>query len=573
MARWHAIERADAIARGEVLAEPIRSVVYVARPPGVGRSDDFDTYRPGADLRAAAATVAADGSVSLGAPRSLLGGCGLDPAVTDVRGVAVSWDAEHIAFGARGGAVAPLRLYRMGWDGSACEPVPGAAAPVELENGILTHDFHPAFAPDGRIVFASTRGDLGGEHRGPRRAPASMRPNANLYVWAEDEPVRQLTFLLDQELYPSFLFDGRVIYTTEKRAPDFHQLALRRQNLDGGDYHPLYASRGSLGFDAATEVRELPNQNFVFTAGAIGAPDGAGIIAIGNRSIGPDQDDRDPADRSYLHGMRTMPAGVFRSPAPLPTGRVVVSCAAPPAATPIDFDLCELDPATGTTRPLLGEAGVAEIEAVAVYRRVDRGVLRSDGRGIDHPLIEAGASDAVVHFNDFPMIASLMFENTREGRPLDQRIRGLDVVEALPPPAGAVDFDDLADDVTTDALGRFYAGRRVLGHVPLYADGSTKMRLPGGVPVLFQLTDGDGRMLPFPDGSAFAGEMFQREFEQYYPGERIQRSIPRRFFNAACGGCHGSISGRELDVAADPDIVSGASVNEARDAAPFDIMP
>ncbi len=39
--------------------------------------------------------------------------------------------------------------------------------------------------------------------------------------------------------------DGRLIFTTEKRAPGFYQLALRRQNLDGGDYHPLYAQRGT----------------------------------------------------------------------------------------------------------------------------------------------------------------------------------------------------------------------------------------------------------------------------------------------------------------------------------------
>jgi hypothetical protein len=67
--------------------------------------------------------------------------------------------------------------------------------------------------------------------------------------------------------------------------------------------------------------------------------------------------------------------------------------------------------------------------------------------------------------------------------------------------------------------------------------------------------------------------MIQREQEQYYPGERIQRSVPRRFFNALCGACHGSISGRELDVAVDIDVVSGASVNTARDSEPVNVAP
>jgi hypothetical protein len=37
--------------------------------------------------------------------------------------------------------------------------------------------------------------------------------------------------------------------------------------------------------------------------------------------------------------------------------------------------------------------------------------------------------------------------------------------------------------------------------------------------------------------------------------------MPRGFFNALCGGCHGSISGREIDVAADVDILTRASPN------------
>ena len=56
-----------------------------------------------------------------------------------------------------------------------------------------------------------------------------------------------------------------------------------------------------------------------------------------------------------------------------------------------------------------------------------------------------------------------------------------------------------------------------------------------------------------------------------HPGERARQSIPRRFFNTACGGCHGSLSGRELDVVLDPDIVSGASRHLARDAEPVDL--
>ncbi len=48
--------------------------------------------------------------------------------------------------------------------------------------------------------------------------------------------------------------DGRVILVAEKRAPGFYQLAGRRINLDGGDYHPLFGQRSSVGFNQYTDL-------------------------------------------------------------------------------------------------------------------------------------------------------------------------------------------------------------------------------------------------------------------------------------------------------------------------------
>src|SRR5207237_3838482 len=98
--------------------------------------------------------------------------------------------------------------------------------------------------------------------------------------------VRQLTYLLNLERQPSFMADGRVIFTAEKRAPGFYQLALRRINLDGGDYHPLYAQRGSIGAHQATQPVELADKNF---AAILSEPSGqreSGRLAVINRSIG-----------------------------------------------------------------------------------------------------------------------------------------------------------------------------------------------------------------------------------------------------------------------------------------------
>jgi mono/diheme cytochrome c family protein len=41
--------------------------------------------------------------------------------------------------------------------------------------------------------------------------------------------------------------------------------------------------------------------------------------------------------------------------------------------------------------------------------------------------------------------------------------------------------------------------------------------------------------------------------------------MPRRLFNGVCAGCHGSISGRELDSAVDVDVLTSASQTMADD--------
>lgn len=584
LARWHAIERELAVDRGEITDPALSGIVWVARDESPGDFRDFDTFRGGADLRFASATLDGEGAVTLGASASLLGECGLG-ASPDVRTPAVSWDGKLVAFAARATAGEPLRLYSVKPDGTDCAPIAGAAAAEEEGNGIAIHDFDPAFAPDGEMVFASTRGHLGEgyAYTGPTRTPASLAPNANLYVLSSDgSEVRELTFLLNQELAPSFMSDGRVIFTTEKREPDFHQLAGRRQNLDGGDYHPLFAQRPSVGFEAAREVIELPNRNLVMVAGPLDAVDGAGTLAVVNRSIGPDQNDRDPADTFYIHSL-SFPApgafggmtGAYRSPAPLPGGRILASCdlaAASLTEGTRTYELCEIDPHTGSVRTVGGEPGLSNVETVVVAARAQRGVFQSR---IDEPnghtLVVPGETDAVIQVQDMPLLATLLFSNTRTGRAIDDRMKGVRVYEALPPPSNATSFSDLGDQVVDDAFGQVFVNYSELGTAPIAADGSMGIRIPGGTPIVLAATDAGGDILTFGEGAPFTGDVIQREQMQFYPGERANQSLQRRFFAGLCGGCHGSITNRELEIAVDVDVLTGASRTESYGAEPFDL--
>jgi hypothetical protein len=372
-----------------------------------------------------------------------------------------------------------------------------------------------------------------------------------------------------------------VIFTTEKRAQDFHQFATRRQNLDGGDYHPLIAQRPSIGFASATEVIELANRNFALVAADLDAADGGGSIVLVNRSIGPDQSDRDPEDRAYIHSLTAAlrgaigaDSGVFRSPAGLPSGRILASCAlsaTDAAIGPHHYDLCELDPHALTSAPrvLYRDANAVVVEAAPIWVREPRAVYRSR---LDEPngstRVEAGQTDAIVHITDFPVLTTLLFANTRTGRPIPESAKGLEIFESRPPPNSARAFADLSSGVTRDAFGDFYQDLRSLGRAPLAEDGSIRVRLPGGVPLELAVL-GPGaesqQFDPSDKDAPFQGPIRQREEIQFYPGERAKQSMPRRLFNGVCAGCHGSITGRELDIVVNADVLSSASITLAHD--------
>ena len=574
---------------------PLSAVVYVKRPVGtVTRPQDFDVYSPGADLRRVGASLTgATGAIAVnGAEQSLTAGCGLTVATADIRRPHVSWDGARIVFAARGSAGEPLAIYEMNADGTACAKHAEIGAHPPSQNGLLVHDFDPTYAPPdngkSRIVFASTRGNLANDsydYTGPQRTPADpTKANANLYSWELDPAgarrMRQLTFLLNMERGPSFMTDGRLIFAAEKRAPGFAQIALRRINYDGGDYHPLFAQRGSIGFPEASEVVELADKNFAAIFRSPTTPHGGGTLGVINRSLGIDFRSANPADYPvdpgvidstqpqfpdpafFLHSLRLPDgapgAGLYTSPSALPGGQVLVSY-----GNDGDYDVYAVSPVTGARAKLLGDAGSAEVDAVAVYARAVRTVFRSTlDEPNAHTTILSDRKESEVTVLDMRVLSSLLFQNTPTGRLVDPGLDAIFVYEDMPPPLEVDTFDKGGANVASDAFGRVYVRRRLLGEVPLERDGSAKFNLPGGLPIVLKLPDTDlsrDKKLP----------RFQRESMVFAPGEYVHQSFKAEFFDALCGQCHGALSGRAVDVALKPDFVTQASATISRDKPPY----
>ncbi|MGH7435842.1 MAG: hypothetical protein ACRENE_09220 [Polyangiaceae bacterium] len=591
---WHRRERV------ERTPAPLSAIVYVSRPipPAPDRPQDFDVFAGGASLHVVPATLSATGDVeNLGADVSVkLSDCGLGTS-PDVRRPSVSWDGKTIAFAARATANDPLAVYTMHADGTGCAIQPDIAAnhpSGSAANSLPVHDFDPVFSPPGlddveRIVFASTRGNLDSSafpYSGPQRTPEDpTKPNANLYVLEPDTSssstmhVRQLTWQLNMERMPSFMQDGRLIYTAEKREPGFYELALRRQNLDGSDYHPLYSQRATIGFTQATGVVELAQKNFatIFSTGT--AQHGAGSLGVFNRSIGVDLTSTDakdylvdpkavvggphaPETAFFLHSLEngTPTGGVvgadgsYTTPSPLPDGKMLVSFGTgSPDSFGGDYDVYVFDPSSGSTtkKKLLGAAGTAEVDAVAVYARVPKGIFTGtpdepNGNTSIHP----GDTEADVTVLDMTVLGSLLFQNTPTGRTVEPDLVSFDIYEDLPPDVSS--FGGCGGNTACDAYGKVYVRRRKRGTVPLRSDGSAHFRIPGGMPMVLHLGDtAESMKLGLP--------RWQREEMTFVPGEYAHQGFPSPFFDNLCGTCHDSISGRPTDAAFAPDFLTQAS--------------
>lgn len=533
---WARLERA---AMGDPNAGARATVVYVERDAGGTASLlDMTAFDGPADLRAADGPINALGAFTgqLANARSLLGGCGL--AGADIRGPDVKHDGVTVVFAARKSAGETWGLYTVRTDGSNCRP-------LLVEGGV--HHFDPAWSPDGEwVVYASTK--AGGTSK------RLNLPQSDVWrVQPDGSGAERMTFLSNSELGPQFMREGRVIMTTEKvdvrdPANGFYQLAGRRLNWDLTDYHPLLGQRAespvdpgdpsrgmrpSLGFAQATEIREGLDGNFHFIASDAGAPGTAGTLATFNRSIGPFE--RGRTDRGFLASVtfhEPAAGGAYRSPFQLLDGRIMASHA---ASGSLDFDLVAVNPQTHERAPLL-TAARSQVEAVLALEYEPRKPYLNRRQLV----FGGGKSDdlahATVYMPDLPMVATLLAANLRRGR-------------------------NPAAFRTANELHIFDANGTRVGAVPLASDGSVKIRAPAGTPIYI--------------GAGKSGTtVFQMtEEHQFGPGEVISLGVREQVFDQVCGGCHGSVSGREIEIGVSPDALTGASESMSRNATPTAVGP
>jgi hypothetical protein len=225
----------------------------------------------------------------------------------------------------------------------------------------------------------------------------------------------------------------------------------------------------------------------------------------------------------------------------LPSGEIMASYAS--SASTGNFDIVAVNPHSGAQQTLIAApAGSALVDAVLVYKYPPRALYDNRRQLVFGGSDTGDPAHAVLHMPDAPMVFTLLTGNLRRGRPVDafRNAKFLAIYTEGLCPAGAC-------SANTNGI---YQNRSLLGRAQLADDGSVRVQLPSATGVVLELQDDKQNTV-----------VKMGEEHQLGPGEQISMGIVQPLFDAVCAGCHGSVTGHEVDIRVTPDALTGASAS------------
>jgi hypothetical protein len=396
-----------------------------------------------------------------------------DPGGT-IRDPHVHYDGEKILFSYRKAGSIYFHLYEINADGTGLRQV--TDGPFD--------DLEAIYLPDGGIMFCSSRCN--------RWVNCWHTQVAVLYRCdADGGNMRLLSANIEQDNTPWMLPDGRVLYTrweyVDRSRVKYHH--LWSMNPDGtgqmiyyGNMHP-----GTVMIDG----KPIPGTEeivSVFSPGH-GKKEHAGAITLVNPRRGPD-------DQSFAHKINKKEE--FRDPYPLSRDCIL---------TAINQDIVMMN-GRGQTRTLYSLAGEHKD-----YWLHEPRPLRPRRR---EPVIPPRLSPEL-------KTGRLILTDVRHGRNMDGvrpgQIKKLLVLETLPKP---INHSGTMEPIS---LGGTFTLPRILGTVPVEADGSAYMELPALRSLFFVALDENDMSVKR-----------MQSFLTVMPGEV-----------SSCAGCHENRTGAARD--------------------------
>lgn len=358
----------------------------------------------------------------------------------------VSFDGRRILFAGKQTKTDPWCVWEMNADGSGLRKITcGAAGARHPIYQTTVYTITPTdVEPWKQIAFVGEDQD--------ERDEAGAAPHTSLWSCKIDgTALRRLTFNLSNDVDPVILPDGRMVYAAWltgafPRSGD-GRAALVGVNEDGTDYQ-VYA--GTDGLRVKRAPVPTSDGRVVFVEAEQPAADGAGRLASVSQ-VRP--------LHSYA-SLTTAADGRFRAPSALPDGRVLVSWRADTPQS--QFAVHRFDPSTRTHEQVFVDKGWHAVSARLVA-----------------PRPEPDARSSVVRDDD-PQ--ATIFTVSVDIHDLGDRL-----------PAGTAKTLRVIEGVAAGP-GRA-ASTRILGEVPIAADGSYQVKIPANTPVRLQTLDADGLAL------------------------------------------------------------------------------
>ncbi len=356
-----------------------------------------------------------------------------------VRDPQVHYDGAKIIFSYRKGDNENFNLYEINVDGTGLTQITGGPF----------NDIEPTYLPDGGIMFVSNRCN--------RWVNCWLTQVAILYRCDGDGGnIEEVSSNAEHENTPWPMPDGRVLYTrweyTDRSQVDFHHLWT--MNPDGSGQMVYYGNQhpGILMIDA----KAIPGSETIvsiFSPGH-GRREHMGSVVVVSPKKGPD-------DKSSARYIRK---GNYRDPYPLEGGYFLA--------------------AEGSRIHLLQENGKSFKLFELSKALAEKEVWVNEPR----PIVARRRERVLPRLTDLSQdTGTLILANVNEGRKMSSiapgTVKKLLVLETLPVP---VHYNGGMSPIS---LGGTFSLERVLGTVPVEADGSAYMKVPAHRSLFFVAMD------------------------------------------------------------------------------------
>lgn len=432
-----------------------------------------------------------------------------------IRDLEVSYDGTHLLFAMRREGKEDFHIFEMAADGSGLKQLTFLAGAADMD---------PAYLPDGRIVFSSTRDQ--------KYCGCNQHIQANLFVMnADGTNIRQLGRNTLYESRPSVLPDGRILYDRWEYV-DRHfgpSFGLWTMQPDGRT-PALFYGNNAWSPGAIFDARALPKADGGFFTDRVVCTFGSchdrpwGAIVILDRQRGLD------GTAPLLHTWPKEISARLANRTEYGDGRALRNSAVGQIDSFVSLPIKYEDPyPLDETHFLCARMVEAGKEQMGIFLlNADDGsetLLHTDGQGCFDPMpLTARPRPPVIpeRIDLASKTGTFYVTDVYKGSGMERVPRGsiktLRVVEAPPKRFWTGPIWE-ADTFQRPAMNyNCTSSKRILGDVPVEADGSVSFEMPAERFVFFQALDKDGMMVQ----SMRSGTSLQ-------PGE-----------HTGCTGCHES---------------------------------